>query len=161
MTRGLRNNNPLNIRHSKDKWQGTATTQTDRSFVQFESMAYGYRAAWKTLEEFVRWSLRYDLWCKMHFFGDAIEKADKSPEPSQHSNPQNLLAMLPTVFTREEAAQLRQRVGISQGNLAQMLANWKHRGYIEPYGEPSTDLKYQQYTKTEDYLKKFLITQKT
>ena len=42
-----------------------------------------------------------------------------------------------------------------------MLANWKHRGYIEPYGEPTTDLKHQQYTKTEDYLKKFLITQKT
>ena len=52
MTRGLRNNNPLNIRHSKDKWQGTATTQTDRSFVQFESMAYGYRAAWKTLDTY-------------------------------------------------------------------------------------------------------------
>ena len=50
--RGLRNNNPLNIRHSKDKWQGTATTQTDRSFVQFESMAYGYRAAWKTLDTY-------------------------------------------------------------------------------------------------------------
>ena len=52
MTRGLRNNNPLNIRHSKDKWQGAATTQTDPSFVQFTSMAYGYRAAWKTLDTY-------------------------------------------------------------------------------------------------------------
>ena len=50
MTRGLRNNNPLNIRHSKDKWQGTATTQTDTAFVQLKSMAYGYRAAWKPLD---------------------------------------------------------------------------------------------------------------
>ena len=52
MTRGLRNNNPLNIRHSKDKWKGAATTQTDAQFVQFESMAYGYRAAWKILDTY-------------------------------------------------------------------------------------------------------------
>lgn len=52
MTRGLRNNNPLNIRHSNDKWQGTATTQTDAAFVQFRSMPYGYRAAWKTLDSY-------------------------------------------------------------------------------------------------------------
>ena len=47
--RGLRNNTPLNIRRSKDEWQGTATTQTDKEFVQFQSMAHGYRAAWRTL----------------------------------------------------------------------------------------------------------------
>ena len=52
MARGLRNNNPLNIRHSRDKWQGAATTQTDPAFVQFQSMAYGYRAAWKTLDTY-------------------------------------------------------------------------------------------------------------
>ena len=49
-TRGLRNNNPLNIRHSKDRWVGACVKQTDKSFVQFESMAYGYRAAWKVME---------------------------------------------------------------------------------------------------------------
>ena len=47
--RGLRNNNPLNIRHSADQWDGTAETQTDKDFVQFQSMAYGYRAAWRIL----------------------------------------------------------------------------------------------------------------
>lgn len=52
MTRGLRNNNPLNIRHSCDKWQGMAATQTDTAFVQFQTMAYGYRAAWKTLDTY-------------------------------------------------------------------------------------------------------------
>ena len=52
MTRGLRNNNPLNIRHSADRWEGARIEQTDRSFVQFKSMAYGYRAAWKTLESY-------------------------------------------------------------------------------------------------------------
>ena len=52
MTRGQHNNNPLNIRHSADRWQGARAEQTDKAFVQFESMAYGYRAAWKTLESY-------------------------------------------------------------------------------------------------------------
>ena len=54
MKRGIRNNNPLNIRHSADRWQGAKINQTDKSFVQFESMAYGYRAAWKTLQSYYK-----------------------------------------------------------------------------------------------------------
>ena len=50
--RGIRNNNPLNIRHSADRWQGARGEQKDKSFVQFKSMAYGYRAAWKTLQSY-------------------------------------------------------------------------------------------------------------
>ena len=57
--RGIRNNNPLNIRHSADQWQGARAKQTDKAFVQFESMAYGYRAAWKTLESY--WKYFHDL----------------------------------------------------------------------------------------------------
>jgi hypothetical protein len=52
MTRGIRNNNPLNIRHSADRWQGARKEQTDKAFVQFENMAYGYRAAWKVLDSY-------------------------------------------------------------------------------------------------------------
>ena len=52
MKRGIRNNNPLNIRHSADRWLGAREEQTDKSFVQFESMAYGYRAVWKTLQSY-------------------------------------------------------------------------------------------------------------
>jgi hypothetical protein len=51
-SRGIRNNNPLNIRRSADRWEGARARQTDRSFVQFESMAFGYRAAWKILERY-------------------------------------------------------------------------------------------------------------
>lgn len=51
-TRGQKNCNPLNIRHSADHWQGARKEQTDKSFVQFESMAYGYRAAWKILQSY-------------------------------------------------------------------------------------------------------------
>ena len=50
--RGIRNNNPLNIRHSADQWQGACEEQKDKSFVQFKTMAYGYRAAWKTLQSY-------------------------------------------------------------------------------------------------------------
>ena len=52
MKRGIRNNNPLNIRHSADQWQGASETQTDKSFVQFKTMAYGYRAAWRILQTY-------------------------------------------------------------------------------------------------------------
>ena len=52
MKRGLRNNNPLNIRRSATRWQGARKEQKDKSFVQFESMAYGYRAAWKILQTY-------------------------------------------------------------------------------------------------------------
>ena len=52
MTRGIRNNNPLNIRHSADHWQGARVKQTDEDFVQFTTMAYGYRAAWKVLDTY-------------------------------------------------------------------------------------------------------------
>ena len=50
--RGIRNNNPLNIRHSSDRWEGMREEQKDKAFVQFKSMAYGYRAAWKTLQSY-------------------------------------------------------------------------------------------------------------
>ena len=59
MKRGIRNNNPLNIRHSADQWQGASEEQKDKSFVQFKSMAYGYRAAWKVMESY--WKYFHDL----------------------------------------------------------------------------------------------------
>ena len=52
--RGLRNNNPLNIRRSTDRWDGTTEDQTDKEFVQFKTMAYGYRAAWRTLHTYYK-----------------------------------------------------------------------------------------------------------
>ncbi len=53
-SRGMRNCNPLNLRHSKDKWVGMSAVQTDKSFVQFVNTAYGYRAALKTLDSYYR-----------------------------------------------------------------------------------------------------------
>ena len=108
-----------------------------------------------TMEDFIRWSLRYDLWCKMHFFGEAIEEQEYAGEKSQHRGPQNLLDLLPEVFTREEAGMLRQRQNIRTGSLSFMLSNWKKRGYIEIYGEemPQKEIHRQRYIKSESYLR--------
>ena len=110
----------------------------------------------QTMEDFVRWSLRYDLYCKMRFFGKEIEEEDYGCEQHIHRGPKNLLDLLPDVFTREEAQLLRQRQGIRQGSVKYMLANWKKRGYIEIHGEvmDNENLYRQQYAKTAAYLQK-------
>lgn len=118
-------------------------------------VAHGER--WdKTMEEFVRWSLHYDLWCKMHLFGEAIEAQEATGEKKKHKGPQNLLDLLPEVFTREEAGALRTRMGVRGGSLTHMLNNWKQRGYIELYGEEMTrdEAGRQRYIKTEEYLRR-------
>ena len=110
----------------------------------------------KVTEDFIQWSLHYDLWCKMRFFGEAIEAQEESGTGTKKRGPQNLLSLLPEVFTREEAGQMRQRQGINKGTLQVMLDNWKHRGYIEIVGEERPDdMNRQRFTKTEAYLKKY------
>ena len=110
----------------------------------------------KTMEDFVRWSLQYDMWCKMKFFGDAIENEECGIQEGTRKGPQNLLELLPDAFTREEAGRLRQRMGIRRGSLKLMLSNWKHRGYIELEKEsPTDDIGLQIFRKTEAYLKKY------
>ena len=111
----------------------------------------------KTMEEFIRWSLEYDMWCKMQFFGRAISRVDKDEEDSfRQRGPQNLLDLLPEVFTREEAQLMRHRQGIEEGSVRSMLSNWKKRGYIEVYGNvlPQNEASRQQYIKTPAYLEK-------
>ena len=107
------------------------------------------------MEDFIRWSLQYDMWCKMQFFGQAIEEQEYAGEKGNHRGPQNLLDLLPEVFTREEAGMLRQRQGIRTGSLSYMLSNWKKRGYIEIYGEEMSqkEIHRQRYIKSESYLK--------
>ena len=111
----------------------------------------------KTMEEFIRWSLEYDLWCKMQFFGKAIGRMDEADEEVfKTKGPQNLLDLLPQVFTREEAQLMRIHQGIREGNVRVMLSNWKKRGYIEEYGDvlPQSEVSRQKYIKTPAYLEK-------
>ena len=108
----------------------------------------------KTMEDFVRWSLKYDLWCKMEFFGDAIELQEYSSETKKLRGPRNLLDLLPEVFTYEEAGLMRQRQNIRTGTLARMIFNWKDRGYIELMeGEDATSVT-RKFRKTKMYLDK-------
>ena len=106
----------------------------------------------KVTEDFIRWSLQYDLWCKMQFFGGAIEDLENIGLRDKKRGPQNLLDLLPDVFTREEASQMRIRQGIVHGSVGNMLATWKKRNYIEPMGNEDEQGK-QSYTKTAAYLK--------
>ena len=110
----------------------------------------------KVSENFIRWSLKYDMWCKMHFFGEEIEELENSIARSNRPGPQNLLDMLPDIFTRDEAQRIRKREGVVNGSLGNMLATWKKRKYIELYGEEMTkeNAGNQQYIKTDFYLKK-------
>ena len=109
----------------------------------------------RIMEDFVRWSLRYDMWCKMRFFGYAIEDQEESESVVKRGGPKNLLDLLPLDFTREEAQLMRQRQGIRRGSVQMMLDNWRKRGYIVVKGElRPDDMSRQLFTKTEEYLKR-------
>ena len=84
----------------------------------------------KTIEDFVRWSLQYDLWCKMQFFGEAIENADNVDNKPKRG-PKNLLEMLPEEFTLQEAINVRRSQGMSASGCKPMVRMWKVRHYIE------------------------------
>jgi len=108
----------------------------------------------KTMEDFVRWSLKYDMWCKMEFFGDAIEQEMYGSEVQRQRGPRNLLDLLPDVFTYEEAGLMRQRQDIRTGTLTKMIFNWKSRGYIELMEGEDTASASRRYRKTKTYLMK-------
>ena len=83
------------------------------------------------MDEFIRWSLRYDLYCKMRFFGDAIAKAEGGGVKSSRRGPANLLQLLPDEFSYQEAIAIRLEYGLGQKGTRVMINNWVHRGYIE------------------------------
>ena len=85
----------------------------------------------KTFEDFIRWSLQYDLACKMEFFGDAIEAAMNMPAPDPHKpGRRNLLTLLPNDFSFDQAVRVRQEAGLDAKGTSHMLSQWKVRGYI-------------------------------
>ena len=86
----------------------------------------------KTMEDFIRWSLQYDLWCKMQFFGEAIEQANEATVRSNKRGPRNLLELLPDVFTIDDARCVRQKQGLSneRGKCEHMISQWIWRKYV-------------------------------
>ena len=83
------------------------------------------------IEEFIRWSESYDLWCKMIFFGASIAKANEVGEKSSKRGPANLLQQLPDTFTYAQAEMVRQQNEFGKKGTAMMLRNWVNRHYIE------------------------------
>ena len=106
-------------------------------------VAHGYR--WdKTMEDFVRWSLQYDLWCKMEFFGAAIEEAMMGAVKRRTPGRQNLLDLLGNEFTLRDAENVRVKQGMDTKGTRNMLNQWKHRGYI-------LQMTNDNYKKSESY----------
>ena len=101
----------------------------------------------KNIEDFVRWSLQYDLWCKMQFFGEDIEAANSGNERIGTRGPRNLLELLPDEFTLDDAKRIRQKNGKSEGKTIKMIRNWINRNYVIQNSEFS-------FVKSEKYKKR-------
>ena len=93
----------------------------------------------KAIEDFIRWSLQYDLWCKMQFFGADIEAANRVGERIGARGPQNMLELLPDVFTLSDAMRIRQQQGksASRRDTMHMIRTWTNRGYCAQRTEHS------------------------
>lgn len=111
-------------------------------------VAHGYRWS-KEIADFVRWSQQYNLWCKMLYFGQQLEKELREEmEIQRQSGPQNMLELLPDEFTREQYRQMRNSQG-RRGDDTAALRQWTKRGYIV-FDDVSG-----RYCKTESYKLKF------
>ncbi len=98
--------------------------------------------------EFVRWSVQYDLWCKMLYFGQQLEdELNEEVAMQRQRGPQNLLNLLPDTFTREQYRTMRFSCG-KQGDGESTLRVWMNRKYIV------FDEENRNFCKTEDYMKK-------
>ena len=85
----------------------------------------------REIEDFVRWSLQYDMWCKMQFFAEAIEQADYIDDSKPRRGPRNLLELLPDEFSLQDAINIRRQQGLDGKGTKNMLYQWTHRGYIK------------------------------
>ena len=85
----------------------------------------------KSIEDFIRWSLNYDLWCKMAFFGEDIERAENGDDARiGKRGPRNLLDLLPDKFTLEDAKRVRRQQGMDTEKTGNMVSTWKKRNYV-------------------------------
>ena len=112
-------------------------------------VANGYR--WEPeIEDFIRWSERYDLYCKMRFFGDAIKKAEIEGEQESRRGPSSILGLLPEEFNYQQVENLRVENKMSANGTMKMLNNWLYRGYIKVKKNDSNTqlLKYSVFIKT-------------
>ena len=113
----------------------------------------------KNIENFIRWSERYDLWCKLKLFGQMIYDADNDntdhPKTAPHG-PKNMLEMLPDTFTMDDYVKLRRQEGYEDDNNRRVniaINQWVHRGYIVRLGEEEGDYNYSSIFRKLKFLK--------
>ena len=107
-------------------------------------IAQGYQ--WdETIADFCRWSMRYDLWLKLHFFGEQMRMQSEESQPTKNVGPKNILDMVQDRFSLQDLTFIYQALG-KQGNIKQLIYTWTSRGYIEQ------DAATQEYLKTDKYL---------
>ena len=112
-------------------------------------VANGYK--WEPeIADFIRWSERYDLYCKMRFFGDAIKKAEIEGEQESKRGPSSILGLLPEEFNYQQVEALRAEYKMKANGTLKMLNNWLYRGYIKVKENDSNTqlLKYSVFIKT-------------
>ena len=112
-------------------------------------VANGYK--WEPeIGDFIRWSERYDLYCKMRFFGDAIKKAEIEGEQESRRGPSSILGLLPEEFNYQQVENLRVENKMNANGTMKMLNNWLYRGYIKVKMNDSNTqlLKYSVFIKT-------------
>lgn len=98
------------------------------------------------IANFTQWSLDYDMWCKMHFFGKRAKEERQKERVEKTRGRKNLLELLPDSFSSEDAGAVRKQQGMSE-NPRQMLNFWVFRGYVE-----RDDI--GKHCKTDSYLKR-------
>ena len=99
------------------------------------------------IEDFIRWSERYDLWCKMRFFEEDIQKANSVGEHSNKRGPSNLLQSLPDTFTEQQVVEARAALGLSEEGTAHLLSTWVYRKYVKRGSENYHSNSYHSFTK--------------
>lgn len=114
----------------------------DKAMLLF--IAQGYRWT-KDIADFCRWSELYDMWCKLHFFGESMRQQVQMEQLPVVCGPQNMLDLLPDRFSRQDLQAIHRAQG-RNGNVMQLLYTWTNRKYIE------LDSSTQEYVKTSQYL---------
>ena len=99
------------------------------------------------IEDFIRWSERYDLWCKMRFFEEDIQKANNAGEHSNKRGPSNLLQSLPDTFTEQQVVEARAALGLTEEGTAHLLSTWVYRKYVKRGSENYHSNSYHSFTK--------------
>jgi len=104
----------------------------------------------KVIDDFIRWSLHYDLWTKMYYFSEGIRSADFMRAVNTRG-PRNLLALLPEEFTLEDAARLRRQRGMDTKQTMHMISVWMNRGYVSQISDLSFKNGYKEKYGTGKY----------